>query len=429
MTRMPSNPLRTTVLTACVALLAACQSGSGDAAVPPEAANCNSATEYCGVIPVSADACTDNQYWPLVLQSSLRPLTVHYSKVSDAALAAQMVSILETAWTVQVEELGFTEPLDDNGACGSDGRYDVFIWRGIDGAFVDGVADNPATPYDDYSTYMAISPTGAYGGAFLDSTLTHEFNHALQASDDWWESAMFYEMSATFVEALVYPDQSDYFYTTTDFQLHPDWSLFYDDNFRTWYMYGAAMYLHFIRERYFQSDPGFIARIWHESRSDPADGRPDFLDAIRTVLVNDRGVDLDSTFVEFMQWRWFVAEFDDGTHFENGAVWPTPVSYTDVDASAPLTLIDLRAMLYGGNYLRIRNNSPSDRQFSVDLQSNDNNIIWSLTSVAGDEISGSVTVPAMASTVLVATVVPAVPVNSGTLDFDRRNAVVSLQAL
>jgi hypothetical protein len=181
-----------------------------------------------------------------------------------------MLAILEHAWEVQVDQLGFSAPLSDDGECGPDGRYDVFIWPAVDGAFVDSVADHPETAHDDYSTFMAIDTTGDYGGALLDTTLAHEFNHAVQASDDWWESALIFEMGATFVETLVYPQQDDWFYVMEDFQARPQWSLFRDDGYRTWYMYGAAMYLHFLHERNFPSDPSFIARIWRGARSEPA---------------------------------------------------------------------------------------------------------------------------------------------------------------
>jgi hypothetical protein len=247
-------------VTAAVAL-AACGSGSSG---PPPNSGCDPTIEFCGNIPLSTDACSEDQYWPFRMHSGQRPFTVHYSRLADETRASEIVAVLENAWTVQVDQLGFTPPLDDGGNCGDDGRFDVFIWRNVDGAFVDTVADNPVTPYDDYATYMAIDAFGPYGGELLDTTLAHEFNHALQASDDWWESAFIYEMSATFVEALVYPDQDDYYYTIEDFQNHPEWSLFHDDNYRTWYMYGAAMYLHFLRERHFPQDPRRkILRLYH----------------------------------------------------------------------------------------------------------------------------------------------------------------------
>ena len=31
-----------------------------------------------------------------------------------------------------------------------------------------------------------------------------------------------------------------------DFQGNPDWSLDHDDGYETWYMYGAALWLHYI---------------------------------------------------------------------------------------------------------------------------------------------------------------------------------------
>ena len=258
-----------------------------------------------------------------------RQKTVHYSLLTDEQKALEMIGLLDESWSVQIDMLGFSPPLDDQGQCGPDGNFDVFIWRGIDGAYVSGVAANPASPHDDFSTFMAIDISGQNGGRFLDTLLAHEFNHALQASDDWWEAAQHYESGATFAEFLVYPDQDDYFFTLEDFQNNPGWSLFYNDSFATWYMYGAAMYLHYLSERYFANDPAFYARIWRAARSVPRGMRPDFIDALRTVLLTERGVMLDETVVEFSQWRWFVGQFDDGAHFLKGAEWPHSVAFID----------------------------------------------------------------------------------------------------
>jgi hypothetical protein len=339
-----------------------------------------------------------------------------------------MLAILERSWTAQVDELTFTPPLDDGGACGPDGRYDVFIWPRVDGAYVESVAENPATPHDDYSTFMAIDPYGVYGGEFLDTTLAHEFNHAVQASDDWWESATIFEMSATFVEALVYPGQDDYFYTLEDFQARPQWSVFYNDGYETWHMYGAAMFLHFLREKHFPADPGFIARIWKSSRSNPPNDRPDYLDAIRHVLLTERGVDLDEAIVEFMQWRWFVAEFDDGAHFELGGEWPVPVSYLQLDAAEAAIDLPLEAMIYGSVYLRLVNEGAAERTFAVDLTEDDMDASWNLSAADGADVLPAVTVPPESSLTIVATVLPSSLVSASTLSFDMRRADLVLTA-
>lgn len=434
--RPPTNseesrfPTRLATVIAVALLAAGCSSGDADEGeedyfgpVP-----CDPSTEYCGNIPMSADACSSGEYWPLNVRSGQRPLTIHYSRLTDTATAEEMLSILEHSWTVQVDELGFAPPLDDGGACGPDGRYDVFIWPGVDGAYVASVTENPATPHNDYSTYMAINPYGVYGGGLLDTTLAHEFNHAVQASDDWWESATIFEMSATFVEALVYPEQDDYFYTLEDFQATPQWSVFYNDDYETWHMYGAAMFLHFLKENYFPNDPGFIARVWQASRSPPPDDRPDYLDAIREVLLTERGVDLDEAIVEFMQWRWFVAEFDDGAHFEHGADWPVPVSYQQLDAAEASIDLPLEAMSYGGVYLRIVNDGTAERTFAVDLTEDDMDAAWHLTAVDGSDVFPALAVPAESSRTIVATALPSSTVSASTLSFDPRQASLRLTA-
>ena len=403
--------------------------GAAPASPPVIAPVCDSTVEHCGPIPVSTNPCTEDQFWPFNVQSGLYPLTVHYPRMAFAARAQEAIGHLDTAWAKQVDDLGFSAPLDDGGQCGSDGRYDVFIWPDIDGAFVDGIAENPQTPHDDYTTYMAISVLAGGNAPLFDTTLAHEMNHSVQASDDWWENALIFEMSATFVESLVYPIQDDYFFTLEDFQNNPQWSIFYDDNYVTWYMYGAAMYLHFLSERYFPGDDAFIARVWRQSRSAPTGNPPDYIDALRAVLLNDRGVDFDEAIIEFMQWRWFVAQFDDGAHFSRGGDWPYPVVFVDADAASPQITVDLDAMIYGARYLRITNNTTQQRIFSVDLQENDVDVDWRLTTAAGVDVANNITVAAQSEQIIVATVMPVVTVSATTLTFDSHTAMLTLDEL
>lgn len=415
----------------CCFTLAACGGGSGSAARPappvspppsPPSVACNEALEFCGAIPGSADPCADTQYWPLSSSSALRPVTVHYPRLTNEAKALEMITLLEESWTVQVDMLGFAAPLDDQGNCGADGDFDVFIWPGIDGAFVSSVDDNPATSYQDYSTYMAIDISGAVGGTFLDTYMAHEFNHALQASDDWTEAAQHYEAGATFAEALVYPDETDWYFEMRDFQDNPQWSLFYDDFATSWYTYAAAMYLHYLYERYYPGDPAFYARLWRGTRSDVGDDRPDYIDALRLLLMTERGVTLDETIVEFMQWRWFVAEFDDGAHFAKGADWPHTVAVTDIDASAIPVVQILDAMVYGTNFVRVSNSGASPVSFNAAVSTTDLDVSWRLLDVASGAVAAPVTLMPNDNVVFVAVVLPAVEVWTGNLSFEQRTA-------
>jgi len=413
----------------CCFALAAC-GGGGSAArpgpplslPPPPPVACNDALEFCGAIPASADPCADTQYWPLNSPSALRPLTVHYPRLTDETKALEMIMLLEESWTVQVDTLGFSAPLDDQGDCGADGNFDVFIWPGIDGAFVSSISDNPATPYQDFSTYMAIDIRGVNGGELLDTYMAHEFNHALQASDDWTEDAQHYESGATFAEALVYPDEDDWFFEMRDFQNNPQWSLFYDDFATTWYTYAAAMYLHYIYERYYPSDPAFYARLWRSTRSNVGDDRPDYFDALRLILLTERGVTLDETIVEFMQWRWFVDEFDDGAHFSKGAVWPHTVAVTDIDAAAIPAVHSLDAMIYGANFVRVTNNGVAPVNFNAAVNSSDMDVSWRLLDVASGDVVAPVTLLPSGEIIFVAVVLPTQEVWTGNLSSAQRVA-------
>lgn len=417
----------------CCFALAAC-GGEGSAArpappasppPPPPPVACNDALEFCGAIPGSADPCTDTQYWPLNLSSALRPLTVHYSRLTNETKALEMIMLLEESWTVQVDTLGFSAPLDDQGDCGADGNFDVFIWPGIDGAFVSSVGNNPATPYQDFSTFMAIDIRGVIGGEFLNTYMAHEFNHALQASDDWTEDAQHYEAGATFAETLVYPDENDWFFEMRDFQNNPQWSLFYDDFGTSWYTYAASMYLHYLYERYYPGDPGFYARLWRGMRSDVGDDRPDYFDALRLLLLTERGVTLDETVVEFMQWRWFVDEFDDGAHFAKGAVWPHTVAVTDIDASAIPIVHSLDAMIYGTNFVRVTNNGANPVSINAAVNSSDGDVAWRLLDVASGDVVAPVTLMPNDDVVFVAVVLPTQEVWTDNLSFDQRVADLS----
>lgn len=201
-----------------------------------------------------------------------------------------------------------------------------------------------------------------------------------------------------------------------------------DEAYQTWYMYGAAMFLHFLREQYFPQDSGFIARAWLAMRSEPPADRPDFIDALRSILLDERGVALDAAIVGFMQWRWFTGEFDDGNHFARGTEWPHPVAILQADAADASIVIDVRAMHYGAEFLRGTNDDSAERVFDVVLQNDDMAVSWRLTTVEGDDAASVLTVPAQSSRVLVAVALPSVPVSATTVSFDDHTARLTLTA-
>lgn len=305
-------------------------------------------------IPTYTNPCKSPEYWPYSIQPSTIPLTVHYADPSELDMSLEVLAILERSWTHETQVLGFRPPLDDQGKCGTDGRFDVFVWKGKNTCFVNTVASNPDTPYDDYSSFMVIDPWGDYGGEILDSTLAHEFNHACQAADDWWDAPIVFEMTSTFIEDAVYDDDDEYMGLLADFQSRPDWSLDRNDSYRTWYMYASMLYLLYLNDRYYDGDFTFVSKMWLGMRNPPGAANnqllnePDFEDALDDILLDKAGISFLDSVVEFARWRWYTGTRDDGQHFEEGALFPddaqvasqpAPVSAGSVSASkAPMVL-------------------------------------------------------------------------------------------
>ena len=269
-------------------------------------------------IPPKTAPCEHPEYWTLDVRSSTRPILVHYRSPADEPVARQVLAFAEEGWAFHVGRLGFREPLGDGGKCGPDGAFDVFLWRGHEECFVDECADDASTAWDDHAAFMVVDPWGQYGGQALRETVVHEMAHACQAVDDWNESPILFEMSAVFTDE-VFADSYVETYLE-DFQAHSDWSIDRDDKYRTWYMYGAALYLHYLRDRWFGGDVAFLQELWHRLRSPAGVGdtynEPDFEDAIDALLA-EKGASFVESVADFGRWRWFTGKRDDGRHFRH----------------------------------------------------------------------------------------------------------------
>lgn len=286
----------------------------------------------CERLRPSAAPYRHKECWPHALASASRPFLVHYREASERSMARRVRSLLEDAWTAEVDGMGFRSPLPDGGLAGPDDRLDVYLWRGIDVGYVAALAEVPATPEDDRSTYMVLDPWGSFGGALLASTVAHELNHACQAAYSWSEHPGFYEASATFAEVDATGSAALLDFVFRDFQSRPHWGLHRFDHYRTWYAYGAGLYLLFLRDRFFGGDAGFLADVWEgvidSPGSDPRVDEPDFLDAIDAALARAAGTDVAAALPEFERWRWYTGMRDDGHHLRDAAVLPEVAART-----------------------------------------------------------------------------------------------------
>ncbi|MFT7582833.1 MAG: hypothetical protein ACI9MR_004517 [Myxococcota bacterium] len=381
-------------------------------------------TRHLPTLSSGASPCENPDYWPYAVASSSHPFVVRYQEISDRHEADRVRRFVETAWTAQVDSWGMRAPLDDSGDCGDSGDFDVFLWRGQRANFVDELAEVPTTPINDRTTYMVVDPWGEYAGAALASLVAHELHHAFQATDDWWDITIAYEMSATFAESRIFADDG-WAFVLDDFQSRADHALDWDDGYETYYMYGASLYLHFLSERYFGGDVAFIGSLWQTMRSpagaetDASLNEPDFADGIDTVLA-----EVDSSYVAsivaFARWRWFMGQRDDGQHLEDAARYGnSPVVPTRVvrvaDGGATLSPAP---MLLGSIYLTLAGAPGSTVTISV----TGDDVAWTVQAVdaAEDDSVTHETTVVLGDDGLAPVVVTAIPLDPASYDPDTR---------
>lgn len=314
--------------------------------------------------------CEHPEYWPYSMLSDEIPMRVHYRVRDSVTMARTILSSLEYAWQVEIDELGFTRPLSDDGSCGPDAALDVFVWPDNEDVYVDFWADHPNTPWADGSTYMVVDPwrRGHYGGDQLDGTLAHELNHMCQAAYDWSDAEFIYEATATFIEDIVYDDDNSYLEILYDFQGHPDWSLDRNDDRETWYMYGGMLWLVYLQQRFFDGDPSFVADLWRGLRSPWEENEPDYVDSVE-VLLEPHGVSFADTVVELARWRWYVGRRDDARHFEEAGAFPRdalPAVAATLDAAGDSAVV--KPMMLGTSYVDVVGADGGPREVALSLE-------------------------------------------------------------
>ncbi|MFA6034476.1 MAG: hypothetical protein WC889_16370 [Myxococcota bacterium] len=309
------------------------------------------------------------------MTSTKNPFMVHYRTSGEAETAQKVVGYLDNAWEFEVKVLGFAPPPPDNGVCGPNDLFDVFILRGQRSCCVDVISEQIVTAWGARASFMILDPWGPYGGESLNHTIGHEFNHACQAEDDWHEIGISFEMTATYIEQYFGEGCAS---CIRDFQGRPDWSVLWFDDYNSEYMYGSAIYFNFLKDRYFPADEGFPARVWFNARNipNPYVNKPNFVDGTDAILAPLGSSFMDSVPV-FERWRYFAGSRDDGGHFKK---WPLPstqlpffIGDADIKLHAAIRLadtvykVDPPLMLLGSAYIEVLQDQGGRESFNVSV--------------------------------------------------------------
>jgi hypothetical protein len=202
----------------------------------------------------------------------------------------QVLAALNTAYHIEVVQLGWTPPPGDLGE-GGDSRLDVYIQELMDGGVAgytndDGgyLGDNPATPEEERrATYSYIGLDNDFAElpqnpgasetplALMQATVAHELNHAIQAGYDAFDpQSWLYEATSSWMEDEVFDDSNDTILYVQDVFSAPDQCRVAE---KGWY--GSWLFLRLMSERYGHD---VVRSIWEQSR------RLDGFDAIDAAL-------------------------------------------------------------------------------------------------------------------------------------------------
>jgi hypothetical protein len=119
------------------------------------------------------------------------------------------------------------------------------------------------------------------------------------------------------------------------FQSWPEWSVLWNDADTTWFMYGSALYLPFLHDRYF-GDDRFLPELWRAVRNTaPPVNSPHWVSGLDGLLAPKGATFLD-TVPLFARWRYYAGSRDDGAHLHRrGLAWPEMAFVPEATLTVP----------------------------------------------------------------------------------------------
>jgi len=253
------------------------------------------------------------------IESTIYPIRVSYNSSTSLAYAQQVLAASEHSWQVETEDYGFTVPTIESGA--------QFYRVHIEPTGMGGGAYTAPYDYDTRARWTACFSYIVFDDSnptdYINSTMAHELNHAMQSTMDCGEIATFMENTSTYIMSAVYPAS---FYESIQympyFQQEPWRALdFMNERNSDLYEYGGVLLPLYLVGAYASSDgPVMLRQIWEACRQpwSSYDNVPSYYDAIAAVVEQRGGPStIESIFVDFSEARFFVGENSDGRHIPN----------------------------------------------------------------------------------------------------------------
>lgn len=246
--------------------------------------------------------------------------------------------VLEHVWDSEITTLKYKQPPSDDWYPGTednggDGRYDIYLLNLTVGqikylGYTDGELFLPgsSTSVTSYialdNDYIGYGPQHSHR-EWLEVTAAHEFFHAVQMGYDGTEyetdpfRPYWMEMSAVWMEEMVYDDVNDYLGYLSSFYDYPEWSLktFSNDPEEAYHPYGSCVWPIYLSERRYPSVPdGFditvVKDIWQRCEEVPGNNAIDNPggESATDGALQARGITFEEVFREFTVWNFFTGD-------------------------------------------------------------------------------------------------------------------------
>lgn len=229
----------------------------------------------------------------------------------------EVAKAFERSLDIQIKILQYRPLPDDQGIDGQE--HDVFIRNLGNGGYGVTWSENviPETEQKDVTSYIEIDNDfigSAYQSKGLDGmrvTAAHELLHSIQFGyrDAFFQNEFFYyELCASWVEDFVYDDVNDYYSSAPAF-LRDVAEPF--NQFGSPAHYGAAIWNHFLEERYDAIQA--TTRAWEYILEGT------FVTQAINDGLRDKSIDFNEAFAEFAIWNYFTGVRAKNSYYKEGA--------------------------------------------------------------------------------------------------------------
>ncbi|KAA3598453.1 MAG: hypothetical protein DWQ06_12095 [Calditrichaeota bacterium] len=212
-----------------------------------------------------------------------------------------MLETFDSVYRFEIDTLGYTAPPIST-TLGS-GKYDIYIENFNGGVFAYTDSDD-GNKFNSYIRMDNNYTEGSYSTQGIDAvkvTAAHEFLHMVQfgllGGSILNDEIPFAEMSATWMEDVMFEGINDYYNYLDGFSNAPETFLFSGKNN---YRFGASIWCHFLEEKFGRN---IVREIWNGITASKRNYH-----ITDTILTDSLGTSFEDAYNEFVIWTFFTGK-------------------------------------------------------------------------------------------------------------------------